>query len=574
MREMAQAPLTRAEQVAARRASGASSRHRGENRRTERQERLARTEEQAFRQLGEMTQDEVNAYILKALESPANYGRMILGLDIFPKQEVILEAINRFPRTAIAGCNSSGKTFSVVVDVMWLLTVEDRIAILQIAPTESQSKGIFWREMRRLYTGSPLARQLLGNAEMRSSSFEVDENRYCMTVAPGDNMNIRGFHDTKMLFIMDEGNGINASYFDSIEGIGASGEMTQVMLGNPTESSGIYYDAFEDDDLGWHQIYISCFDSPNITSLQVPPEFNQMSDAPGEIDDEGRRKVAYLTHLRHQYLAKRDRMPDSEIEELQILRDNETIHQTSRMFVADGYYNWARKSDPSWFSRVLGVFPPESEHQLFSRTVLDHANELCVWEDGAGVMCFGVDPAGMGQNEFVVYGVQMMHHDLRHRLTFKKTYEGDNALDLAAEDMRPYLESGQCLWINVDRVGVGDRVAIDLRRWADMFGVPVYGFVAQQQSTNPQLFRDIRAQAYHYVRDLLTMQHLTGLDDTVLRRQMLSIHYEVTNRGQLAMESKVKMEKRGVASPDRADALIYACFPLMNLAPWQLVLGA
>jgi hypothetical protein len=38
----------------------------------------------------------------------------------------------------------------------------------------------------------------------------------------------------------------------------------------------------------------------------------------------------------------------------------------------------------------------------------------------------------------------------------------------------------------------------------------------------------------------------------------VAIKYKLTSRGQIAVESKDEMRKRGVPSPDRADALAYA----------------
>ena len=88
------------------------------------------------------------------------------------------------------------------------------------------------------------------------------------------------------------------------------------------------------------------------------------------------------------------------------------------------------------------------------------------------------------------------------------------------------------------------------------------------------MFRDIKSQAYYYLRDMMEYGLMSGLIDRTMNRQLLSLQYEMTNRGQVAMESKQNMRKRGVVSPDRADALAYACFPLAEFCPWQIILGS
>lgn len=46
--------------------------------------------------------------------------------------------------------------------------------------------------------------------------------------------------------------------------------------------------------------------------------------------------------------------------------------------------------------------------------------------------------------------------------------------------------------------------------------------------------------------------------DTELAKQLVAIKWKMTSKGQIAVESKDEMRKRGVSSPDRADALAYA----------------
>ena len=44
----------------------------------------------------------------------------------------------------------------------------------------------------------------------------------------------------------------------------------------------------------------------------------------------------------------------------------------------------------------------------------------------------------------------------------------------------------------------------------------------------------------------------------MLAKQLVAIKYKITSKGPIAVETKDEMRKRGVPSPDRADALAYA----------------
>lgn len=526
----------------------------------------------------ELTQAEVNAFLEKNLAHPELYWRNILQLGMYGRQAEILDAALRFPKVAVAGCNSSMKTFCMTPLTLWELTIYQRHAALEIAPTGHQSAGVFWRDMRGVYGSSRLAQQLLGEAEMHKMRFEVDNYRYASAITPGDEMSIRGFHADNLRFIMDEGNGIQADFFDAISGVAASGNIKIVQLGNPTANSGIFYESCTNPDLGWYTLYISAFDSPNIISLEVPDWFEDEADLPGPIGAEDQRKLAYLEWLNRQVLKKRDRSPLYDIPEYRELMGDVTIHATTRRFVAEAIGEWGKTEHPSWWGRVLGLFPPEAESQFFNRNWIELAASAEQWVEGRGPMVWGIDPAGMGKDEFAVVGVQLdmdpIREDnprkFRHRIVCWEGFHGEFAMEQAMAFMTPYMS--RSMWINVDRLG-NERVATELKSWAAQYGVGCWYFTSSLRSTAPTMFKDLKAQAYCHLRDILQMGELSGLTDPLMKRQMLSIHYDANARV-TALESKQNMRKRlGNASPDRCDALVYAVFPLFNFVPWQARFG-
>ena len=120
-----------------------------------------------------MDQDQVDDFIYEACQDPVSFATKILGAQLFPRQEEMMWALCNYSRLAVAGCNASGKTFCIVPYPQWRLTVADAIEIIQIAPTESQSKGVYWTDMRRMYHGSVIAMELLDNAVMNLSLIHI-----------------------------------------------------------------------------------------------------------------------------------------------------------------------------------------------------------------------------------------------------------------------------------------------------------------------------------------------------------------------------------------------------------------
>ena len=80
-----------------------------------------------------------------------------------------------------------------------------------------------------------------------------------------------------------------------------------------------------------------------------------------------------------------------------------------------------------------------------------------------------------------------------------------------------------------------------------------------QAVIEPEDFINRRSEWYWNLRTLFERGEI-DLDplDTELAKQLVAIKYKLTSKGQIAVESKDEMRKRGVASPDRADPLAYA----------------
>jgi hypothetical protein len=80
-----------------------------------------------------------------------------------------------------------------------------------------------------------------------------------------------------------------------------------------------------------------------------------------------------------------------------------------------------------------------------------------------------------------------------------------------------------------------------------------------QPAVEPDDFINRRSEWYWNLRNRFERGEI-DIDplDTELAKQLVAIKWKMTSKGQIAVESKDEMRKRGVSSPDRADALAYA----------------
>ena len=75
-------------------------------------------------------------------------------------------------------------------------------------------------------------------------------------------------------------------------------------------------------------------------------------------------------------------------------------------------------------------------------------------------------------------------------------------------------------------------------------------------------WKNLRMELCWNLKRIFDEGGIHGVDDELLRRQLLSLRWWVHENGVKQMESKKEMEDRGVPSPDRADALVlaFACY--------------
>jgi hypothetical protein len=118
--------------------------------------------------------------------------------------------------------------------------------------------------------------------------------------------------------------------------------------------------------------------------------------------------------------------------------------------------------------------------------------------------------------------------------------------------------------VRVDSIGIGYTFALELRDQ----GVPVSmvnvgeapsdlkdeHFVAYREK-----YANLKAQLYWGLRLRLERGDFAGLMDDQTIAQLTSIRYSHNSRGRVQIESKEDARKRGVKSPDRAEAVML-CF--------------
>lgn len=109
---------------------------------------------------------------------------------------------------------------------------------------------------------------------------------------------------------------------------------------------------------------------------------------------------------------------------------------------------------------------------------------------------------------------------------------------------------------NIDAIGIGAGVVDKLL--SDY--VNVTGINVGSQSSNKERYVNLRAELFWNLREKFTTDDISIPDDKELILQLSEIKYSYQT-GKIRIESKDSMKKRGLKSPDKADALALAFAP-------------
>jgi phage terminase large subunit len=433
--------------------------------------------------------------------SPELFFREVLGCEPWETPRRIMDAI-AVPRARVAAkaCHASSKTHTAARLVLWWVYTGG--IALTSAPSGTQVKAGIWAEIHTAYNAArvPLGGQLM-QKELR-----LGPDCYALGVSTNMGVRFQGFHG-RILIILDEAPGVLADIWPAIKGIRAGGDVRLLVLGNPVIASGPFYDAFTTERASWQTFTIDAFDTPNFAGVQDEAHLLSLSEE--ELDWAPRP-----------YLATR---------------------RWAREMLEEG-----GADNADYQSRVRGRFPEQSEDSLISLAWLEAARQSAP-TGASGDYWAGLDVAGPGEDSSVLY---IRRGDDILSVQAWKDADPRGAV-LAA--LAPYRERG--IQVNVDAIGIGYNFA----RHIEDAGYIVHDINVGEAPRDKEKFANAKAEYYWGLRQRFQQGAIAGLRDEKTIGQLTGIRYQHTPRGQVQIESKDQARKRGVKSPDRAEALML-CF--------------
>ncbi|MBI4332424.1 MAG: hypothetical protein HY673_14220 [Chloroflexi bacterium] len=469
---------------------------------------------------------------LRGRRDPVFWSREIVGDTPYDKQEEVLYSVRDNLFTTVAAAHGVGKTYIASRAAGWFLTSHEESIVVTTAPTGRQVRELLWGEINRMNVKSkyPLGPKTL------TVSWPIAPGWYAIGFSTDDPNKFQGFHapSGSILVIADEAAGIpDLIYNEGIDNLLTSDKARLLMIGNPTEPTGRFFDSHEGAIRSLHhRIRISAFDTPNLKA--------------------GRVLFPYLV---------------------------------TPQWVKHRAIIWGEESS-AYLSRVLALFPSAGTNTLIPAAWVDwsfEADEMQITKAlaEAKVATIGVDPARFGDDSSAV-GVRRGKvvtrlEEFYHLDTIKVAKEVKRIADEEAIGTPSGTGSVES-FIVVDTVGVGAGVA----DWLRDAGYNVIDFQGGNRAFLDSRFENRRAEAWFGVRERFRKKDIfipRWGDDGVgfhreeildkLRGQFSGIQYKFDLHSRYVLERKEDMKRRlagssadkGEArgrSPDAAEAIIHA----------------
>jgi hypothetical protein len=439
--------------------------------------------------------------LLQRWADPVRFAEEALGLVLWDGQKTLLRSIARHKRTACRSGQKTGKSTVFAAAALWWALTKKRGQVVITAPSGHQVRNILWKEVTRLYHGSRihLGGKLFKQPD-RGWELSGDRGIICVTTDKPERM--QGLSGANLLMLIDEGSGFPEDLWEPIFGNMAGGG-TLATAGNPTRTSGTYFEAFKQPEF-WSLIHLSSEDTPNART--------GVDTIPG--------------------LATRD-------------------------FIETRRRDWGTAS-AAYQVRILGNFPSQSDDAVVALGLVNAAQER--WNEdlvGEGQLTIGIDVARFGDDESVLYPRRgSVFYECEH-------IQGADTIALAGKVRmlaRKLRRPGEKVRLNIDEIGVGAGLVDTLTADVNELGEPEWEVCGINVAESPTAegFVRLRDQLWFGAADWLASGAIP--DDPKLLSELVDPTYSFDAQGRRQVESKKNTKKRLGRSPDRADAFCLAIY--------------
>lgn len=429
------------------------------------------------------------------------------GKHITWQQWIILLCVEKAIRReaphkiSVVSGHGVGKTACESWLLLWYLFCLPYAQVPCTAPTASQLFDILWKEVKVWLDRMP--KEMAAHYEWTSDHVRMKESpetwfARAKTASKENTEALAGVHGEFVCVLVDEGSGVEEAVYNTAAGALTNENVLVVIISNGTRSIGYFYDSHHKDKHNFQHLNFRSHDSPI-----VDPRFvDEMEEKHGGESDEYRIRTG----------------------------DNGGFPKESAMD-EQGYVQLLSEFDLHEYVQV------EDESRLF-----------------VGHRIMGIDPSGEGNDE-ATWGVR---DRIKAKIVHSETTTNAKQIgaktvtltDVYGIDVENYRD------VVSDSFGVGADVGMEVA----LITIGK-GRITQVNTGEPcdldsdaELYSNKRAECYWKLRQWLRSGG-SLVTDKKLKDELLTVRYKRSMNGKIQIEPKKDLKKRGIKSPNRADAL-------------------
>ena len=219
--------------------------------------------------------------------------------------------------------------------------------------------------------------------------------------------------------------------------------------------------------------------------------------------------------------------------------------RVSEEYIEEGKVKWGEESN-AYRVRVLGEFPLSDDDAAIPLELVESAQVRDIDADKDAPIIWGVDIARFGSDASALAKRQgrVLHGvDIWRGLDLMQT-AGRIKAEFDTAERRP-------VQILIDSIEVGGGVVDRLRE----LDLPAVGVNVGEKASLSGSYKNLRGEIWFKLKAWLETRETRLPKDDELLAELVGPKYKFDSSGRTQLESKDEMRKRGLRSPDRADAV-------------------
>lgn len=499
---------------------------------------------------GALSQIEKRREKKRYFSNPVLWAEEYLGIKPWSAQADVAMSVVDNKNVVVKAGHEVGKSWLAGLLICWWVDTRWDLPggcfVVSTAPSTRQINAIVWREVRKFHNlakkrfneglvDHPLPGYVTSDAHWRlPDGIELGYGAKPADSADKESGNdsMSGIHARYVLAVGDEAVGLSKGLIGDLANITSNATSRRFLICNPTNPLSYVASIFKRQLKGWKTHTISVFDSPNFHGRGVC------------------NADSCKNWAEHQKMEPYEGFP---VEVLETLVDQTYVDDMAEEHGVES---------PTYISRVTGEFAWDMGFTLIRPEDIAKSLDCEIVPSYGSVPRLGVDVSRSKRGDKnTVY----KWHD--GRLRFVDDWNDPDAM-ATADRIHKHAMALAVKEVRIDGQGLGGPIADRIRMLAQG-QYDVFEILGNDPSPDIDRWQNFRAWSWWDLQDRMS-KNLVDIDpeDEKLQEQLMGVEIKkrTTGRNNILLESKEEMAKRGIHSPDHADAAVYAA---VDLTSWQ-----